>query len=92
MRVEFLEFAVHVTESLGLLGSAGGVVFGIEVDDEIFSLEIFQSDNVAIRIGQAERRRGFAFMNCHNILLELNCCPIYISLQTRGKRLFSLNY
>jgi hypothetical protein len=40
-RVEFLEFAVYVTESLGLLDSPGSVVFGIKVDDDVFALEIF---------------------------------------------------
>ena len=39
-RIEFLEFAVNVTESLGFFGSPGGVVLGIEVDDEVFPLEI----------------------------------------------------
>jgi hypothetical protein len=39
-RIEFLEFAVNVTESLGFLGSPGGVVLGIKVDDDVFALEI----------------------------------------------------
>ena len=39
-RIEFLEFAVNVTESLGFLGSPGGVVLGIKVDDDILALEI----------------------------------------------------
>jgi hypothetical protein len=39
-RIEFLEFAVNVTESLGFLGSPGGVVLGIKVDDDVLAPEI----------------------------------------------------
>ena len=39
-RIEFLEFAVNVTESLGFLGSPGGVVLGIKVDDNVLASEI----------------------------------------------------
>ena len=39
-RIEFLEFAVNVTESLGFFGSPGGVVLGIKVDDDVFALKI----------------------------------------------------
>jgi hypothetical protein len=41
-RVEFLEFAVYVTESLGFLGSPGGVVFGIKIDNDVFAPEILE--------------------------------------------------
>ena len=41
-RVEFLEFAVYLTESLGLLGSPGGVVFGIKIDNDVFAAEILE--------------------------------------------------
>ena len=40
-RVEFLEFAIQFTESLGLFGSPGSVVFRVKVDDDVFALEIF---------------------------------------------------
>jgi len=39
-RIEFLEFAVNVTESLGFLGSPGSIVFGIKVDDDVPASEI----------------------------------------------------
>ena len=39
-RIEFLEFAVNVTESLGFLGSPGGVVLGIKVDDDVSASEV----------------------------------------------------
>ena len=40
-RFDFLEFAVNVTESLGFLGSPGGVVLGVKVDDDVLAPEIF---------------------------------------------------
>jgi hypothetical protein len=40
--IEFLEFAIDVTESLGLLGSPRGVVFGIKVNDDVFASESLQ--------------------------------------------------
>ncbi len=67
--VEFLEFAIQVTESLGFLGSPGGVVLGIEIDNQILALEVFQRDVVSILIGQGESRCRFAFLNWHVILL-----------------------
>ena len=39
-RIEFLEFAINVTESLGFLGSPGCVVLGIKIDDHVFAFEI----------------------------------------------------
>jgi hypothetical protein len=39
-RIEFLEFAVNVTESLGFLGSPGGVILGIKIDNDVFAFEI----------------------------------------------------
>jgi len=39
-RIEFLEFAENVTESLGFLGSPGGVVFGIKIDDDVPAFEV----------------------------------------------------
>jgi len=39
-RIEFLEFAINVTESLGFLGSPGGIILGIKVDDNVFAPEI----------------------------------------------------
>ena len=38
--IQFQEFAVQVTESLGFFGSAGCVVFGIEVEDDVFPAEV----------------------------------------------------
>ena len=40
--IEFSEFAIYVTESLGFLGSPRRVIFGIEVNDDIFTFEILQ--------------------------------------------------
>ena len=68
-RVEFLEFAIQVTESLGFFSSPGGVVFRVEIDDQIFSLKVLQGDVVSIFIGQGESRRRFAFLNWHCNLL-----------------------
>ena len=34
--IQFQEFAIQVTESLGFLGSPGGVVLGVEIDDQVF--------------------------------------------------------
>jgi len=39
-RIEFLEFAVNVTESLGFLGSPGSVILWIKVDDDVPAPEI----------------------------------------------------
>lgn len=39
-RIEFQEFAVKVTESLGFLLSPGGIVFWIKVKYEIFTFNI----------------------------------------------------
>jgi hypothetical protein len=71
-----LEFAVDVTESLGLLISPGGVVFGIKVEDDVFALEIFQSDFVALCVEQGECRRGLTFLDSHIYLLLLGFFPI----------------
>ncbi len=62
-RIEFLEFAIHVTESLGFLGSPGGVIFGIKIDDEVFALEIFQGHLFPVGIGQGKCRCGLAFLD-----------------------------
>jgi len=50
-RFEFLEFAIDVTESLGLFGSPGGVVFGIKIDDNLFAPEILQRHFFPVGIG-----------------------------------------
>lgn len=39
-RIEFLEFAIKVTESLGFFGSPGGVILGIKVHDDVFAPEV----------------------------------------------------
>ena len=39
-RIEFLEFAINITESLGFLGSPGGIILGVKVDDDVFAPEI----------------------------------------------------
>jgi hypothetical protein len=38
--IAFLEFTIQVTESLGFFRSAGCVVFGIKIEDKVFSFEI----------------------------------------------------
>ena len=71
-RFEFLEFAIDVTESLGLLSSPGGVVFGIKIDDDIFSSKILQRHLFTVGIGQGKCRCGLAFFNSHvNLLVQL---------------------
>jgi len=66
---EFLEFAIYVTESLGLFSSPGGVVFGIKIDDDVFSSEILQGHLFPVGIGQGESRCGLAFFDGHANLL-----------------------
>jgi hypothetical protein len=39
-RIESLEFAINVTESLGFLGSPGGVILGIKVHDDVSAPEV----------------------------------------------------
>lgn len=48
--IQFQEFAVQVTESLGFLGSPGGVVLRVEIQHHMFALEIFKGHNFTIRI------------------------------------------
>ena len=35
--IQFQEFAIQVTESLGFLGSPGGIVFGVEIEHHPFA-------------------------------------------------------
>ena len=58
--IKFLEFAIKVTESLGFLGSPGSIVFGIEVENDVFALEILQRHFFAVFVRQCECRCTFA--------------------------------
>jgi hypothetical protein len=48
--IQFQEFAIQVTESLGFLGSPGGIVFRVEIEHHPFAFKILQSHYVAVRI------------------------------------------
>lgn len=63
--VAVLEFTQKVTESLGFLGSPGGVVFGIKIENHVFPREILQGNLFAVLIGQGECRGFFAFLDGH---------------------------
>ena len=66
--IQFQEFAVQVTESLGLLGSPGCIVFGVEIKHNVFPLKILQCLYVAVCIRQTECRCRLSFLYAHGIL------------------------
>ena len=65
-RIEFVQLLLEVTEAARFLRSARRVVFGIEPENEVFSFEVLERHSVAVRVGQGESGRLFAFRYfCH---------------------------
>ena len=61
-RIEFLEFAIQVTESLGFPGSPRCVVLGIKVKDDDFSLHLRHSELRVSRRGKFEIRDFLSYL------------------------------
>ena len=48
--IQFQEFAIQVTESLGFLGSPGGVILRVEIQHHMFAFKILKRHFFTIRI------------------------------------------
>src|SRR2546426_8734129 len=65
-----LQILPEVAEPARLLGAAGRVVLGIEVDDDVLALEVGERDGLAARILQGELRRLASFRDRHGMFLQ----------------------
>jgi hypothetical protein len=61
---------VVIAEAARFFGATGGVVFGVEVEDDAFSGEVGEFDGVAVGVFDGEVRGDRASRECHRKNLE----------------------
>ena len=64
-RIEGLDLFPQTAESLGLLGSARGVILGVEINDHLLATQPPESDLLAVLVRKREQRCCLAFDNSH---------------------------
>src|SRR5262249_16104420 len=62
-RARLLQILPQVAEAAGFLRSAGRVVLGIEVDEDILALERREGDGIAVLVGKREVGSFLAFFD-----------------------------
>lgn len=56
---------VAVAQATRLSRTAGGIIFGVEIEDNFFALKIRQFNVVSVLILCFERRSFFSYLQCH---------------------------
>ena len=62
------QFAVVVAQAASLSRAAGGVVFGVEIEDEFLSTELTEADLLSVLIDA--QNLGRLVSNLHSLLFE----------------------
>ena len=67
-----LKLGVVVAEVASFFCAAGGVVAGVEVEDDGLAFEVAEGDLVALAVGEGEVGGSVADVYCHSVLFLLN--------------------